>query len=59
MSFTVELKNTKMEKTAAVVINLADSTSTHSPMIIYAMMRSKTKILRNLENKIQKLMMTS
>jgi hypothetical protein len=33
---------------AAVVINIADVTS----------MRTKTKILRDLENKIQKVMMT-
>jgi hypothetical protein len=42
----------------AVVINIEDATSTHSPMIIYATMRTKTKILWDLENKIQKVVMT-
>jgi hypothetical protein len=43
---------------AAVVINIAEATSTHSPMIIYTTMWTKTKILTDLENKIQKVMMT-
>jgi hypothetical protein len=36
MSFSVDLKNTKIAKMAAVAITIADATSTHSPMIIYA-----------------------
>jgi hypothetical protein len=42
VSFSVDLKNTKM---AAVVINIADATSTHSPMIIYATMHPDTQAI--------------
>jgi hypothetical protein len=36
MSFSVNLKNSRMAKMAAVIINIADATSMQSPMIIYA-----------------------
>jgi hypothetical protein len=43
MSFSGDLKSTKMAKVAAVVINIADATSAHSPMIIYVTMWTKRR----------------
>jgi hypothetical protein len=46
MSFGVDLKNTKIAKMAVVI---RKNINKHLPMIIYATIWTKTKILRDLE----------